>query len=340
MQRTLLPDMIVSPLSALPDLPTTQVPPSAIPEHGKTYTIDDLIVLYTHSSVDTGVDSKKLPVLLEELGKLKSMQYIDDIHQSATYHILYMLNGGVSLSPTVHHMLITGPRGSGKSCFYNIMIRMLYICNQIKNNSKVKVHILDLIDDTIPLLGTKMGAIISDIQGGVLIIDGIEYKTVTSIAHENRQTLNNILRTLYIHACQSMFHLILVGSSQGIQEMFSYSETPYLLLFSHRYDFPMYTTTQLIRLTMSALSRQYTLDPSVTIGFLRSQMKHLVPYMSYNGHLIDTILYHVGIIYTSLTFGQAVKTNTMVTKACITYAIRTVIRVLSVGDKEHHNMYV
>lgn len=143
---------------------------------GELNNINDLILLYENNDIEinnniTNIDLLKLKNIIPALKKLKNMIGIEDIKQNIFNHIIYYLQNFDHNLNDIHHTVIKGPPGVGKTKLANLLADIYKGLGILNEGKVIKIRREDLIAGYLGQTGEKTKKKIKEALGNVLLFD-------------------------------------------------------------------------------------------------------------------------------------------------------------------------
>ena len=187
-------------------------------------TIKDLILLGEYynpeEKLQTNLDLWKLNKCVPALKELDAMIGMDSVKDSIFYQIVFHLQNLDTSNKDMHHTVIKGPPGVGKTQLTHIIAKIYNALGFLKNDKVISVKRSDLISCYVGNTSIKTKKVLDNALGGVLLID--EAYAFGS-GGENKDTFSKEaidLLTSYLSEHGHEFICIIAGYKDALEQRF------------------------------------------------------------------------------------------------------------------------
>lgn len=283
---------------------------------GDVKTIKDLIrigreYLVKPRKVVTNLDLKKLSNLVEPLETLDKMIGLEDIKASIFKQVVFHLQELDNKNKDMHHTVIKGPPGVGKTQISHIIARIYKGLGFLKNDTVVSVKRDDLIAGYLGQTAMKAKKKYEEALGGVLLID--EAYALGDGSDKDSYSKEAIdLLTSYLSEHGHEFICIIAGYKEALEKRFFSINEGLARRFNIHYDIKPYSGTDVCQIFQKLVTEgEWQLDPSAhNPAFF---IEHLADFPHFGGDM-QTLFAYTKKAHSTRLLGIRTREELMATK--------------------------
>lgn len=258
---------------------------------GELKSISDLLNLYqknieleksSNTTLITNINIHKLEQIIKPLQELNNMIGLSEIKNNIFNHIIFYLQDLDEEFKDMHHTVIKGPPGVGKTCIANILADIYRGLGVLEIGKVVKVRREDLIAGYLGQTGEKTKKKLEEAKGNVLLFDEA-YSLGSGSSNKQdsyaQEAIDQITWFLSEHGHE--FICIIAGYKEELEQRFFAMNPGLARRFPIHYEIKDYTPkemTEILKTTINANGWQHNLKNTGLETLIKDNKEHFPHY--------------------------------------------------------------